>query len=292
MASQRSGSSSPSSGDRYNSETARASCWSSRTWHTDGNLGLRAEDAAPRSIAPRDLGRPERVRTRQEARLVGPALCRLQYNPAMQPTQAAPTGLVRTALHQHVAILPASRSASNSVAPRAASASLGTACAPSFWCLRHQLGVTYWNRVPATRGQVCWSCPLPVAPQLCRGADPSLNNQTCSIRATPACCTFASLELRIFLAPLREQPAQVSVPSLHLFLWCFRPARNYAPEQAYWNRNEIISDQESPFCRFAEGSIGLRANLRKESGRPSRDIIGTTGAGPSGLIASAPGVRA
>ena len=125
----------------------------------------------------------------------------------MQPTQAAPTGLVRTALHQHVAISPASRSASNSVAPRAASASLGTASAPSFWCFRparsYAPGHTYWNRIAATRGQVCWSCPLPVAPQLGRGADPSLNKQTCSLRATPARCTFASLELRNLLAPPR-----------------------------------------------------------------------------------------
>ena len=130
MASQRSGSSSPSSGDHYNNETAGVSCWSPRTWHIDGNLGLRAEDAAPRSNAPRDSGRPERVCTRQGARLVGPALCRLRCNPAKEPTQASPTRLVRSALRQHVAILPASRSASNSIAPRAASPSLGTAAAP------------------------------------------------------------------------------------------------------------------------------------------------------------------
>ena len=68
-----------------------------------------------------------------------------------------------------------------------------------------------------TRGQACWSYTPPVAPQLCRGADPSLNNQTCSLRATPACCTFASLELRILLATLREQPAHVSVPPHYLF---------------------------------------------------------------------------
>ena len=125
MASQQRGSSSPSSGDHYNSETAGASCWSPRTWHMDGNLGLRAEDAAPRSNAPRASGRPERVRPRQEPRLVGPALCRLLYNPVKEPTQASPTRFVRSALRQHVANLPASRSASNSIAPRAASASLG-----------------------------------------------------------------------------------------------------------------------------------------------------------------------
>ena len=76
------------------------------------------------------------------------------------------------------------------------------------------------------------------------------------------------------------------------FFLCFRPARNYAPGQAYWNPDGIISDQESPFGRFTECPIGPRANLRKESGRSSWAIIGTTGDGPSGLIASAPGVRA
>ena len=49
MASQRRGSSSPSSGDPYNSEKAGASCWSPRTWHTDNNFGLRAEDTAHRA---------------------------------------------------------------------------------------------------------------------------------------------------------------------------------------------------------------------------------------------------
>ena len=80
--------------------------------------------------------------------------------------------------------------------------------------------------------------------------------------------------------------------SAHLS-WCLRPARKYAPGQAYWNRDGIISDQESPFCRFSEGPIGPRANLRKERGCSSRDINGTTGAGPSGrILASASGVRA
>ena len=74
-----------------------------------------------------DPGRPERVRPRQEARLVGPALCRLLCNPAKEPTQAPPTRLNRSALRQHVARLPASRSTSNNTAPRTASASLGTA---------------------------------------------------------------------------------------------------------------------------------------------------------------------
>ena len=127
---QRSGSSSPSSGDHYNSETAGASCWSPRTWHIDGNLGPPAEDAAPRNIASGDSGQQERVRTRQEARIVGPALCRLLYNPAKEPVHASQTRLLRSALRQHAVLLPASRSASNNIAPRAASASLGTASVP------------------------------------------------------------------------------------------------------------------------------------------------------------------
>ena len=127
MASQRNGSPSPSSGDHYDRETAGASCWSSRTWHMDDNLGLRAEDAAPRSDAPRDSGRPERVRPRQEARLIGPSLRQFPHNSAEEPNQASPARLVRSALRQNVANLPASRSSFPSTAPRAASESLDTA---------------------------------------------------------------------------------------------------------------------------------------------------------------------
>ena len=150
MASQRRGSSSPSSGDHYNSETAGASCWSPRTWHMDGNFGLRAEDAAPRSFAPRDSGRPNRVRTRREVRLAGPALCQLLCNPAEEPTQASTTRPARSA--QHVVILPASRFASHSIAPRTASASPGTASAPplvlptsSGLCPRAGILESRWN---------------------------------------------------------------------------------------------------------------------------------------------------
>ena len=94
-----------------NSETAGASCWSPRTWHMDGNLGLRAQDAAPRSFAPRDSGRPNRVRTRQKVTLVGLALCRLKRNSAEEPTQASTTRHVRSELRQRVVHLPASCSA-------------------------------------------------------------------------------------------------------------------------------------------------------------------------------------
>ena len=148
----------PSSGD-HQQRDGRGLLLVTTHAHMDGNLVLRVEDAAPRSIAPRDSGRPERVRTREEVRLVGPALCRLLYNPAKEPTQTSQTRLACSALRQHAVLLPTSRSTSNSIAPRAASSSLGTASAPSFWCFRparsYAPGHTYGNRIPATRGQVC-----------------------------------------------------------------------------------------------------------------------------------------
>ena len=144
--------------DHYNSETAGASCWSPRTWYMDGNLGLCAEDAAPRSFARRDSVRPNRVRTRQEVKLAGPALCRLLYNPAKELTQASQTRLVRSALRQHAVF-----------------------CQP---------------RAPHVT------------------------------------------------ASLREQPANASVPPLHLFVWCFRQARSNAPGHTHGNR---IPRQEARF---------------------------------------------
>ena len=48
-----------------------------------------------------------------------------------------------------------------------------------------------------TRGRACLSRTLPVAMQPREGADPSLTNTTCSLRAPPACRNCASLALRI-----------------------------------------------------------------------------------------------
>ena len=42
------------------------------------------------------------------------------------------------------------------------------------------LGHAHGNRTLAKRGEAFWSCPLPVAQQPRRRADPSLNSQTCS----------------------------------------------------------------------------------------------------------------
>ena len=162
MASQRSGSYSLSSGDHYNSEKAGASCWSPRTWHTDGSFGLRAEDTAPRTFAPRDSGRPIRVRTTREVRLAGLS-------------------------------------------------------------------------------------PLPVALQLRRGADPSLKNQTCSLRAKPACCDFGRLAHRI---SQHRSANSKRMPRYHfsILILVLPAGLELCPGQAYWNQDGIIA-----VLPFAEG---------------------------------------
>ena len=126
MASQRSGSSSPSSGDPYNSEKAGASCWSPRTWHTDSNFGLRAEDTAPRSFAPRDSGRRIRVRTRREVRLADLSPQPVALRPCRGADPSLNTRPARSALSQHAVTLPALRFAPHSIAPHTASACPGT----------------------------------------------------------------------------------------------------------------------------------------------------------------------
>ena len=126
----------------------------------------------------------------------------IKYNPAKEPTQASQTRLVRSALRQHAVILPASRFASHSIAPRAASASPGTASAPSFMVLPTsselcpRAYVRESNLCDKRRGLLVllsascsatprWSRPKPQQPDL---FDP---------RATPACCPFSSLVLCI-----------------------------------------------------------------------------------------------
>ena len=117
----------------------------------DDKLGLRAEDAASPSDAPGDRGRPEQVRPTQDARLVGPALRQLPRNSEEELTQALTARLARSALRQHVANLPPSRSVFTSTAPPAASASLDTAAVPfiRFRPVRNfAQGHEYWNQDP------------------------------------------------------------------------------------------------------------------------------------------------
>ena len=67
--------------------------------------------------------------------------------------------------------------------------------------------------------------PLPVALQLRRGADPTLNNQTCLLRAKPACCDFARVALRISQHPSASNKRKPRY-RLSIFVWGFRPAQN------------------------------------------------------------------
>ena len=180
------------------SEKAGASCWSPRAWHMDGNFGLRAEDAAPRSFAPQPLRTADRSthETRGQACWCCPLPVALQ--PRRGAIRASTTRPARSAQSQHAVTLPASRFASHSIAPQAASACPGTASAPSLvipTSSEYSPGHTCGNRTPAKRGEAFWSCPLPVAQHPRRGADPSLNKQTCSLRATPVCSPIASLGL-------------------------------------------------------------------------------------------------
>ena len=143
MASQRGGSSFPSRGDYCNSETAGASCWSPRTWHTY-NLGLHAEDAAPRSDVPRDSEQFERVRPRRK---------RLDLVPHSAGYHATTRG-ADPSLNSQTCSLRATPACCKftSTAPRAAIASLGTACA-LFFVLpdspeNYAQGHAYWNQDP------------------------------------------------------------------------------------------------------------------------------------------------
>ena len=111
------------------------------------------------SNAPRDSGRPERVRPRQGARLVGPALCRLPCNPRRS----------RPRPHQRDLFAPRSASMKQFYQPRAPhlTASLRekpaqTSVPPQplfgcfrpdwMWCFRpawnYAPGHAYWNQDP------------------------------------------------------------------------------------------------------------------------------------------------
>ena len=122
-------------------DRAGASCWSPRAWHTDSNFGLRAEDTALRSFAPRDSGRPIRVRKRREVRFAGlsPLPVALQLCRGADPSLN--TRPARSALSQHAVTLPALRFASHSIAPQTASACSGTTSASFFLVLHTSLEV-------------------------------------------------------------------------------------------------------------------------------------------------------
>ena len=137
---------------------------------------------------------------------------------------------------------------------------------------------------PETRSQACLPRSQPAyfstAP---RRAGTCLNSQTCSLRATPACCKFASLALRITSTAPRAAIANLDIASVSCTsglaqssdghattfdLWCFRQVRNFSLVCTLDSIPRIISDEESP---FAEEFMGPRAELQMEPGRSSRE---------------------
>ena len=202
----------------------------------DGNCGLRAEDAPPRNFAPRDSGRPILVRTRREVRYAGPALCQLLCNPVEEPIRASTSRPARSALSQHALTLPASRFASHSIARQAASASPGTASAPSLVlptsseiCPRAYVRES--NPCDKKRGfLVLLSASCSATPQRSRPK-----------RQQPDVLAAGHVSLLSFCQPRALHMTSIASCAARaclgtvsaLFLWCFRLARNYAPGQAY-----------------------------------------------------------
>ena len=81
------------------------------------------------SFAPRDSGRPIRVRKRREVRLAGLSPLPVALQPCRGADPSLNTRPARFALSQHVVTLPALRFASHSIAPQTASACRGTTSA-------------------------------------------------------------------------------------------------------------------------------------------------------------------
>ena len=112
---------------------------------------------------------------------------------------------------------------------------------------------------PETPGQACGSRTLPVVTQLRGGADPSLNSQTCWLRATPACCKFSSLALRIYQHSYASSQRK---PRCHLcpFFWCFRRLRKFAlafildSRPRVRRRRPVWRGLHRTSCKFADGA--------------------------------------
>ena len=146
MASQRSGSSSPSSGDPYNSEKAGASCWLPRTWHTDSNFGPYVQKTLHLGALVHATQDGQSEYARDERSGLSPLPVALQLCRGADPSPN--TRPARSALSQHAVTLPALRFASHSIAPQTASACPGT-FQHFFWYFwpvwKYAPGQAYWN---------------------------------------------------------------------------------------------------------------------------------------------------
>ena len=206
----------------------------------DGNFGLRAEDAAPRSFAPSDSGRPIRVRPRREVRLAGLALCPLRCNP---PQRSDPSLNNQTCSLRAKPACCDFASLALRISQHRSARSKRTPVPPlhHLWCLRparnYFPGHPHGKRTPAKRGEASWSCPLPVAQQ--PAAEPT---QASTNRHSHASLQSTCQPRALHMTRIASRPARACLGTAqHLFFRCFRPARTWAPGQAYWNEDGIIS---------------------------------------------------
>ena len=154
-----------------------------------------------------------------------------------------------------------------------------------------------------------------------RGADPSPNKQTCSLRAKPACCDFARLALRISqhrsasskrrpryrLCAIFGAPDQFGAPG-HTHgnrtpakrgeFFFFKQKTAYEIMPSLVGSEMCIRDRKTEYsaattARFAvlPWILGPRAKIAARATPFFAGHRRTTGAGPNGLIlASVPGV--
>ena len=197
--------------------------------------------------------RSEYARDERSGLLVLPS-ARCAATPQEELIRASTTGPAHSALSQHAVTLPASRFASHSIAPQAASASPGTSSAPS---LVLPTSSEICPRAYARESDPCEkrrgflvlpSASCSATPQRSRPKPPQPHMFAPDHASLLSFCQPRALHITsIASRTARACLGTVSAP----FFWCFRTARNYAAGQAYWNEDGLISGQDSPIWRFA-----------------------------------------
>ena len=164
--------------------------------------------------------------------------------------RASTTRPARSALSQHAATSRPSRFASHNIAPQAASASPGTASAPSLVLpTSSEICPRESNPCENRRGfLVLPSASCSATPQRSRPKPPQPDMFAPGHASLLSFCQPRALHM----TSVASHTARVCLGTVSAPLfWCFRHARNYAPGQAYWN-DGIISGHSSPNCCFAE----------------------------------------
>ena len=162
--------------------------------------------------------------------------------------------------------LPALRFASHRIAPQAASAgpvhhfSTFFSVLPTGLALCPKAGILESRR---NYKRLAGLSPLPVALHR-RGADPSLNNQTCSLRAKPACCDFARLALLISQHRSASSKRKPRSPLQH-FVFGTPDRLGIMPQGRHTGMKTEYSVTTAARIVVLPRVHGPRANLRQES---------------------------